>query len=163
MGLDCRTPRGKEFIKKQEKVSDIIAKEWGVETIGFGEDDSPTDKLLVKEGVLKAVVEIKVRESAGKHKFDWKYLERQGSYLVTHDKILKGIELSKLLRVPFFLIVDMVHEDFLVYWKITDKKGDKKVDYTARKTKTQTTCNGGTANRENAYISLKKAKKIKKN
>lgn len=128
-------------------------------------DDAFADAIIAKRenDVLKMVgiCEIKTRLMAGDTKLTVRYLKENGGYLLTYDKISKGVDASSMLSVPFFLIVRLVHENIILIWKVSDEQGVFEFDFEKRVTKTQDTCNGGTAKRLNAYLPIEKATSIR--
>lgn len=76
------------------------------------------------------------------------------SYLITHEKLEKLRNLCKIFNVSGFLFVSLLLDGKIAVWKICDANGNFCVEMKKEKTKTQATCNGGTAFRENAYLSL---------
>lgn len=147
--LDCHTPRGRQYIERQMDVAYRVAERYGHDVIFTPDGDARFDCLFHKDGVLMGIAEIKVREM---HRRD---LERFGTYLVTEDKLLAGIEVASCCRVPFALIIAL--RDCDLFLKISDHQGNRVASWKADTTKTQATCNGGVANRNNAYINLKTA------
>lgn len=78
---------------------------------------SPIDGVIVKDGKLKAVVENRNRKETFDQVKNW------GGILINYDKLVKGIEISKQLGVPFLFIVHFFNEGKLVLWEIVDKDG----------------------------------------
>ena len=83
-----------------------------------------------------------------------------GSWLITHEKILHGQIMAKILRVQYLGLLYLVPDDMIFYWKITNKIGDFNFDFEVRDTETRKTINGGKIIRPNAFLPLKYAYEI---
>lgn len=160
--LDVHTSRGARNLAHQYRT------QWYIERMGYSVSMTPTDNFPVDIVISKSeygklrvvgVAEIKSREDAGALPITLDYIERNG-YLITHEKLLSGIEIAKQLRVPYYLVVRLIRENRMLIWKVTDEDGNEVLTYELRNTWTQKTCNGGRAIRENAYLSATDAKII---
>lgn len=160
MRLDCETERGKVFIGHQIKTQKIL-EDRGYMIISMSEKDSRSDVIIAKEieGVptITGVAEIKSREMAGSVPLTREYMSKNGGYLITEEKIHHGKSLSFITSVPFFVIVNLLKENVILIWKVTDNNGEVILDYKSKATVTQATCNGGTAKRVNAFLPIEKA------
>ena len=155
MSLDCNTVRGKTFVAAGEDAGRKFAHQYNLEVV-FTPPDSPADidALFIRGSQLVGIAEIKSRAMSQPE------LERFGSYLITFDKLVRGISLSKSLCVSFTLIVLLMKDDLIAYWKITDATGLLVSDIIIRPSSTQETCNGGGIVRTNAYLPYKSARII---
>lgn len=158
--LDCLTPRGKKFISHQLRTQSLLEKR-GYKFLNMASSDSASDVIIAKDvdGLLTicGVAEIKSREMAGNVPLTIDYLLNNGGYLVTHDKLVYGSEASNLFGVPFFLIVNLLLENKILIWKVTDNQGLFLFDFETKNTSTRMTCNGGTIVRPNSYLPADKA------
>ena len=144
--LDCHTPRGRQWIQKQNEIAHRVAERFGHEVIFTPDTDSKVDCLFTHNGTIVGIAEIKSRD------LSLAQLRQMGSYLITEDKLLAGIEISKYFRVPFAVIVNLTDAD--VFIKICNSYGAPVATWKSEVTRTQATCNGGQADRQNAYLSL---------
>ena len=147
MSLDCQTPRGRGWIAQQRRTAQDVAARWGVEVVQTPDDQpAAVDALFTRGGVLVGVAEIKCRTLtlAG--------LERFGDYLVTADKLQRGIAVASACGVPYALIVRLV--DAIVWWRVADASGRALIGWQEHDTETRATCNGGAIVRRNAYLPL---------
>jgi hypothetical protein len=144
--LDCHTERGARWITKQCEIASRVASRFGYGVVHTPDGDAKLDCLFIKDGNLVGVAEIKSRDLL------LRQLEGHGSYLITEEKLLIGIEVAKALRVPFCLIINLTDADVII--RICNSKGEKCVHWESKVTTTQATCNGGEAVRQNAYVSL---------
>lgn len=155
--LDCETPLGSVFIKKQRSVQDFLSSR-GYTVVEMAGKDNPVDVILCREleGRMTAVgvCEIRSRLHAGTVPVTLEYLKNNGGYLITMRKVQDGINLSKLMQVPYYVLVYLIHEDRILVWKISDSGGNPLERISTRTTQTRKTVNGGTAVRENAYLSV---------
>ena len=168
--LDCDTALGKTFIKNENKVADILSSKYGYILAKYSDTESgksvSNDRLILKEvngsPILKGIAEIKSRKTAGGKRFDYDYLQKAGTYLISNHKIVDGQKLSALLKVPYLVIVDLMQDSWILSWKITDSNGEFLFDFQVEQTKTQDNCNGGVAFRHNAFLPIGEAKRILK-
>lgn len=154
-GLDCNTENGRRFIAEQSESATRFAEAYGYGVIQTA-DTMPADldAMFYKDGQLVGIAEIKSREMSMSE------LEGFGSYLITLEKLMKGAELSRRLSVPYILIVRLLKDDVLFYWRITDGTGQIRCPFDVRSTETKRTCNGGTATRANAYLPFINGKRV---
>ena len=161
--LDCETPIGRMFIKEQYNTQKILESR-GYTFISTAKKYSGIDAIIAKniDSTLTVcgVAEIRNRKMAGDKKLTTSYLEKNGGYLVTHDKLKCGQEASAVFEVPFYLIVNLLEEGIILIWKITDDVGMFSFEFDTRESVTQMTCNGGRINRLNSYLPVDKAIKI---
>jgi hypothetical protein len=152
--LDCETPLGKKFMNEQYKTQALLEAR-GYTIVNTPSKDHNSDILLAKEidGLLTlyGIAEIKSRRMAGDKVLDRAYVEQNG-YLVTYDKIKYGAQISSFYKVPFFLIVNLLLDNRILVWQLTQPNGSHTMDFKILETKTQATCNGGSAIRRNAYL-----------
>ena len=157
MQLDCNTEKGKVFISEQYNVQDRISK-FGYVVVNTNGDSNNADAILCKNVserlTVCGVAEIKSRKTARGIPLTQKYLEENGGYLITAEKITFGVDLAKKLSVPFFVIVSLMVENKLLIWKISDRFGSIYPGIEYQKTKTMATINGGVAERLNAFLPM---------
>lgn len=158
--LDCETPLGKTFIDCQIETQKYFESK-GYTLMNMATKDAGADVLIAKpmEGQLTicGVAEIKSRKMAGKVPLTVEYLESNGGYLITHDKLKFGSSASFLFSVPYFLIVNLLLDKKILIWKVTDDQGLYLFDFETRETSTKMTCNGGEIVRPNSYLPVDKA------
>jgi|APGre2960657404_1045060.scaffolds.fasta_scaffold147837_3 hypothetical protein len=149
MNLDCNTPNGRIYINHAYDVMDRVAQKFRAKAV-FTDDDgiADIDALFTRDNKLVAIAEIKSRNLTKEQ------LEKFGSYLITQDKIERGIALSVALQVPYFVMVKLITSDMIAMWKITDHHGMVECKSYCEVTTTKATCNGGEANRLNAFLSI---------
>lgn len=140
--LDCLTENGIVFMKHQRNTEDVLRK-MNYDIITFTQDDCPIDILIARDNKLLAVGEIKCRDKAGSQKLTIEYV-KQNDYLITKDKLVKGISIGELFGVPFFVIVNLINEKKILIWNVNK--------YKSKITKTKSTCNGGVSYRDNAFL-----------
>lgn len=155
--LDILTKRGQGTLRDVEKVIKVIEKRWQVQVVKTPEDKpAAVDLLLVKDDLLKGIIEIKCRTNTLQQIQDW-----GNTWLVTHEKIKQGQQLSHQLRVPFIGVLYIIPNNLIYYWKITNEDGEYLFDFEVKDSETQKTINGGRIIRENAYLSLDHGKILK--
>lgn len=155
--LDCNTARGKGYIECQMSCLKALEAAMNVQMIMTPEDEAAgVDALAVRVNRVVAVLEVKSRE------MDLAQLNRFGSYLITFEKLLKIRTVSASLCVPGFVAVSLLKEDAptVLMWKVCDERGNLVASLEARVSQTQATCNGGQADRYNAYLSMREAEVV---
>lgn len=160
--LDCQTPRGKKAIEAQYGTQAILEKLGYVCVLTSG-DDNHSDVILArfKEGLLTiyGIAEIKSRHKAGENVLTVDYLERNGGYLITFDKIRKGVKAAEAMKTAFFVIVRLMGDnDKVLVWKIWDN--GYLIPIINIKTGTRKTINGGYIERVNTFLPINQAKII---
>lgn len=150
MSLDINTPKGQEYLKYERYMLNKIS-----QTIGVIETpktlDSEVDGFIYKDELI-GCFESKCRNMTRKQLHDW------GGWLISYDKILKGCDIAKRLRINFYGFLYLIPDDEIYTWKIADNSGDILIKMHIERTKTQASCNGGSAIRTNAYLDFQSAK-----
>lgn len=158
--LDCETPLGKTFIDHQKATQKILESK-GYTVLNMSTKDAGADVIIAKpienELTVCGVAEIRSRKTAGGVPLTYEYLKSNGGYLVTHDKLKFGQSASYVFSVPFFLIVNLLVENKILVWKVTDDQGLFEFEFPTKKTSTQMTCNGGSIIKENSFLPVDKA------
>ena len=161
--LDCETEKGKRFINEQHATQKALEK-YGFVFINTFPLNHGLDAIIAKKNgpilEMAGLAEIKSRMMAGGVPLTVRYLSENGGYLVTHSKIKFGVDLAYQFGVPFFLIVRLLSEGLILIWKLSDNNGQYLFDFITKGTETQSTCNGGSTVRINAYLPVEKAKII---
>jgi len=105
------------------------------------------DGVAVKNNEITHVIEFKSRNES------LNSMERFGTYLISYDKIENGLQISRMMRVPFILIVYLIKDGVVLGVEIGDEYG-LSVELEIKETQTQRTADGGSAIRRNAFIDL---------
>ena len=108
---------------------------------------SLVDGIAVKDNEITHVVEFKSRNES------MESMERFGSYLISYDKIENGLQICRMMRVPFILIVYLIKDGVVMGIEIGDEFGVS-VEMEIKETRTQKSIEGGTVIRRNAFIDL---------
>ena len=120
----------------------------------------PVDGFIVEGNDIAALFECKIREA----ELDDRSISFRGkkydSLILSEDKILKGSEMAKQMRLDFYLIAYFSLSDAFLIFKLYDADSDAIMQYQANKTWTQENVNGGEAFRRNAFLHLGKGKRI---
>ncbi len=133
-----------------------LEKAWGVVIAETDRKEiASVDAIASRDGTIVFAMEVKGR------KFDLAKLREYGSYLITFDKLLGLKALASGLRVPGLVVVSLKGDGNIAYWKVFDKAGNFLVPFESKYSPTQATCNGGEANRYNAYLGLGEMKLLK--
>lgn len=154
--LDILTEKGQKTLLEENLVVEKLREKWKVQIINTNKDDcAAIDNILVRDNTTVAICEIKCRQLTREQLASY-----GNTWLITHQKIKEGAQVSRLLRVPFIGVLYLVPEDLVLYWKLTDNDGNFQFEYDVRNTETQRTVNGGLIIRENAYLHTKYSKQL---
>lgn len=154
--MDIFTPRGQKFLALEGN----MARWWETKT-GWTYTPTPKDKpaavdalLFNKAGDLAGVAESKCRDCDMDTMRDAFNME----WLITFDKIEKACRVAEGLRVPLFLFLYLKDSGEILVVKAADEQGNITVPLRLDWTETKASCNGGQAERLNAYVKLQNAK-----
>lgn len=156
-GLDVLTPRGQETVAQEQRAAAIFQSRLTEFVYVSTPKDGPAsvDAVLLKGTNLAGVVETKCRVMTRQQ------LTGYGDeWLVTWDKIDRARAIAAGLGVPLFGFLYLVPDDMLLVVRISDKTGALLVPVRVAATETRATVNGGSAVRNNAYISITTALEI---
>lgn len=159
--MDILTKRGQRTREQEEEAVRI----WKAHhpTIRYNETpkDSPADidAILTNDrDAIIGVVETKCRVSMSMTEFEDTF---DSMWLVTFDKIVRGMNIAKALQVPLVGFLYFPFEKTLLVQKIYCPTTGLQTPMEVKHTTTQTTVNGGTIMRDNAYIDMSKARRLK--
>lgn len=154
MGLDINTPKGQATLKQEREAIRLLRKHCPDlrYTHTPKETESVIDGIIVdaKSCNQLYLVEMKCRNMT----FQQFSCEYDSNWLVTYDKIEAARRLSESLVLPFHGYLYLLPERKLLVKELYVPKRGWQASFAVRKTVTQATCNGGKANRDNAYIDM---------
>jgi hypothetical protein len=115
------------------------------------------DGILVKNGNMVASV-----ENRGRYKTTWEYIKKEGTFLLTHEKLLDNIQLSRILQIPFLFCAFFPNEKIYLMLKVTDSKGNPIIRYDVEETWARKNKNTEEkVKKPNAYIPINQFKTYK--
>ena len=148
--LDSEWGRGPRYKQAELDALDFLKAdpEWKGLTCIVGPNQSRTDGLWTRDNTLQFLTEVKSRDSFGtksKLPFTWENLvaKYKGEYMISKSKIVDNVHASKVLGVPFFLIVNFMLQNKLLTIPISNREGEMIVNYKEEERITQNTSNGG--------------------
>lgn len=154
--LDILTPRGRIAAQDQLEAAEIVFRHstniWFVHTPT--DDAAAVDGFIIKDNCAHALAEIKSRDNTLEDMMQ----KFGGKWLLTHQKLLDIHALSRLMRIPAFGFVYLKPSACVLAVRLTDKTGLIVCSHHEKRTKTQATCNRGTATRLNSFIDVRNAK-----
>ena len=153
--LAVHSEEGKKYKRNEDETSDRICAALKCEAGQFGLDTAHSDRIFFRDGACKCIAEMKSRNMS------MEQLKKFKTYLISNSKLDYGEELSRMTGLPFYLFVRLIPDDVIVYWNIFNRHGKRLFVYTAEHTETQATCEGGTANRKNAFLPIDNMLKLK--
>lgn len=160
MGLDINTPKGQETLKQETKMLKYISDCFNVKIkITKKDKPFPHDGIILNcdNNQIIGVFESKNRQITLQELEDW------GSWLITYEKLEKCRHIAKKHNVPLYGFLGIEKNKLVMYWKITDNKGNYLFDFDHYNTITQSNVNGGKAYRENAFLPVEKGKFVQPN
>ena len=111
------------------------------------------DGFIIRGGTIVAGVEVKCRMMRHDHLMR----DYECRWLLTYEKIERGIKVCKSLGVDFRGFLYLVPDRTLLIVKLWDHKTEKTADMKIEETRTQATVNGGSIVRLNAYVDVSSA------
>ncbi|HEY5785858.1 MAG TPA: hypothetical protein VIT65_13875 [Microlunatus sp.] len=117
---NLHSPEMKTFLDRQHSVAGLMATLWAStvkESPRYGKD--LIDAQCYREGVRYAIAEIKSRTD-----MTMAELQRRKDALFAEKKIKGGIALAKEFKVPYVAVLYLVPDGEVIWWKVTDEKGE---------------------------------------
>jgi hypothetical protein len=159
--MDINTPKGKKSLGYERDTVSLFCKLYPQYRFIETNKNTPAaiDGFFYLEdgGHIDYAVEIKTRNMTKEilqNRFD-------NTWLITHEKILRGQQVSDLLCIPFIGMLYLIPDKTIYTLKITDELGKFVIDFNVENTRTQETINGGLVWRTNAYLPMETAKEHK--
>lgn len=95
------------------------------------------------------IIEFKSRDES------WDSMMHYGTYLISWEKIQNGMEMARMMRVPFILVVYLAQSQMVLGVELATEDGTLAIpDIEVKETRTQRSIGGGSVMRKNAYIDL---------
>jgi hypothetical protein len=156
MKLDIGTPRGQQTLADELDAVAIYESHYPQCRYIHTPKKEPADidGLIVGrlDASLVCITETKCRYDTTLERFADVY---NAEWLVTFTKIINGIRVGEALCVPFYGFLYIVPDRALLMRRIwSPQNGLEFARLVVRKTKTQATCNGGEAVRDNAFLEM---------
>ena len=154
--LDCLTEKGRIYIARQREIADVCAERWNCDVVHTPDTEgAPLDALFCRNCTILAGAEIKARNLTRAALMEWR------TYLITLDKVIEARRVAQSLYVPLVLLVGLYTEDRLTdvcMWRVTTANGKWVTGFGSAWSITQATCNGGEAERVNAFFPMNQAR-----
>ena len=153
--MDILTPKGQETVLQEQLALTLFTQRYP----DFGVVETPKDKpadidgFIVRDGTIISGVEVKCRMMSY-HDLMNKF---NSEWLITYDKIERGIAICRSLGIDFRGFLYLVPEQILIIVKIWDYKTREDCIMKIEETRTQATVNGGSIVRLNAYVDVSNA------
>lgn len=153
VSLDILTPKGQESLRQEKRMLKAVEAAYGFQVVET-DKNSPceVDGFLVRDNTIQGVFESKCRNLTIEQlrKFN-------NTWLVTFDKVLAGLQMSKQLYVPYYGLVYLLDEPCGLMIQLSDAMGSPIVKMEVAQTTTRRSINGGLAHRANAYVDMSTA------
>ena len=155
--LDILTPRGQQSLADEQLMAESFSRQTGIDYVQTPKDsEAVCDAVLVRNGRLFGIAETKCRYDIPT--VEHFFVEYEGTWLVTYSKLTRNTELADRLFVPLFGILFLVEPQVFLVKRLYDgRTKELLVGMDVKRTTTQKTINGGSAERANAYIDMKGA------
>ncbi len=155
--MDITSSKGKKTVEEEKFMLSKFKEYWKCETIHTPIDKgSACDGFFVRNNETKALFESKCRH------LTLDELEDFGTWMITHEKILKCQTVSRLLCIPFYGLLYLVDDNLIMYWKITDDQGRFLFEFKNEIRPTQYCVNGGEKLDDVALIPVSEGKFLQK-
>jgi hypothetical protein len=153
--MDILTPKGQKTVEQEKVAIRIFLKKYPDFSYVETPKDQPADidGFIVKNTTMVSGVEVKCRMMSYHdimNKFD-------GKWLITYDKIERGISICRSLGIDFRGFLYLVPDQILLIVRLWDCKTGEAAIMDVEETRTQATVNGGSIVRLNAYVDVKHA------
>jgi len=150
--MDILTPKGQMTVKQEKAAIRIFLERYRDFSYVETPKDQPADidGFICKGTTMVSGVEVKCRMMSYHdlmHKFN-------SEWLITYDKIERGISICRSLGIDFRGFLYLVPEQILMIVKIWDYKTREDCIMKIEETRTQATVNGGSIVRLNAYVDV---------
>jgi hypothetical protein len=157
-GLDILTPKGQQSAAHELDAVNLWMNRWP----GFQYAHTPKDKpvaidaMIIKDGKIVAGVEVKCRYRLSLHQFRTTF---NSEWLVTAQKLDDCAAICSMLHIPLVGFLYLVDDRTLLHAKLYEN-GQWIIPMRRERSVTQRTINGGSIERENAYIDMINARVI---
>lgn len=165
--LDINTARGQVSLFHEQKIINLLIKKYGANIIQTPKHlDAVCDGMVINpDGCINSIYEFKCRDNLiqkddGIYYQSGTYSQKEDSWLITHNKILECVDVASKLKVPFIGWLYLINSNIVYQFNITDSHGKYLFEFDVKNTKTQKTINGGTINRNNAFLPFKYSHQI---
>lgn len=158
------TPGYVEAIERQHEITDLAAAVWDLDYIETADEAAPVDALLARDGVVRAVIEVKARnltlDEFAALGAPPRSPRGHSGYLITAHKLTHGAECAAALLVPYLVLVGLYPSREVRYWEVWAPGQGWRVAYTTAVIETQKTADGGRTRRECAFLPIEAAREL---
>lgn len=131
--LGINSEKGQKRLKQERYALNKFGKIYGFNYIETPKSETANiDGFIQQDNHISAAVEVKVR-SLTKSTLE----DQFQSFLISTDKIENGREISKRLKVPFYIIAYLYKNNLIYLWKAIDKNGTNLLEFEVEKRTTQ--------------------------
>jgi len=154
--MDILTPKGQKTVSQELEAVAIFKEHFPSLDYVHTPKDKPArvDAALTRNGEIYAIVETKCRQCT----LETFTKEYWSQWLLTWEKLEQARQIATGFQVPLLGFLYLVPDKTLLVEKFSEPDGSLVLDMAIRNTVTQATVNGGEVLRNNAYVSMEKAK-----
>lgn len=166
-GLAIHTPAGQDTLVHEDRARELFEQRAKLQLKLTPREGRAAAARLDAIGIhgseIRVVVETKARPTFGQGRpatlqtFVEQFKSR---WLISYDKLEAGLEATRSFGVPFAGLLYFPLDDVLLVQRLWNADGTQAAIWMVKRSTTQATVNGGTANRENAYVYMSEAPKV---
>lgn len=159
--LDADTPKGRDAIRWARRGAAAFLRAYPTLRLAETDQSEPADVdgilySMFEGNTIKGVLEIKTRYMTLDHLMG----SFSGEWLITKDKIDRGMDIAHGLRCSFIGLLVLPNSKICMSRLIADKNKNIMCVMREEVTKTDASVNGGEVTRLNAFIDMKDAKQF---
>lgn len=156
--LAIDTEMGRKAESDGRTAATMAAEAMGAQFVFTNPDSiAVADGMIVKNGALVAIVEVKTRYDMDLDKL---FSERNGKWLVTAQKIDSILDIAKKMCIHTYGFLYLPQSSLVLAVKIADNHGNFSLVLEKDYRQTRKTVNGGVVRRENYLIPMHTARKV---
>lgn len=114
------TPPYREAIERQHEITETAAAVWDLDYLETADEAAPVDAVLARQGLVRAVVEVKSRNLTRDEFLALGAPPRSprgnSGYLITEAKLIAGAGCAAALLVPYVVLVGLYPSREVLYW-----------------------------------------------
>lgn len=141
-------------LELENKVICFLEEKWNCKFVHTEKDFtksasySPIDGFMIRDNKLVAMIENRSRKEKLSDVKGW------GGILINYEKLKKAIELSQMLRVPFFFVAYFFNDGVVVAWEVVNKDGMIECEMVLKRKLAQDNLLGGTEKKKERNVAI---------
>lgn len=153
-----------EALDRQHEITGLAAAVWDLDYLETPDEAAPVDAVLARDGLVRAVVEVKARNLT-RDEFVGLGAPRRSprgnaGYLITAHKLTHGAECAAALLVPYVVLVGLYPSREVWWWEVWRPGAGWVTAFHTDVVPTPRSVDGGTARRECAFLDISQARPL---